>query len=552
VSPRRILAVDSDPSLLEGLREHLLGAGFDFEGLRESARVVPLATAYEPHLIVMDRNMPILNGGEVIRSLRAFPQTSGIPVAFLVADTSAREVLRSLRAGAVDVLTKPVTPQHAERLVTLLEELATQRINPRASSEEVVTTHLLRLFRRERRDGVLQVNPGTPFEGRAHFVDGELTRAEYGPLQDHDALREMVQIEEGVWRFGAATQLPPRPTTRKSTPTRPVHPAVTLPPTQDYRARVLVVDDDMELRRLYKAQLGRAGFEVEVAQDGVEGAQVASHGLFDIVLADLNMPRLDGWGMLKLLKEDHRTRELPVVFLSAHDDYRETLRAARAGAHDYLAKTGRAEDVVERLTMLLTPRLEAMRELLAGEQLFVSTNVLGVQWLLRALASLKQTGLLDLREEWAHYLVSVKEGIPVDVRVTWPKRQATGIPAMASLAVCSGAEGLFTPGPVTMDPRLNQPMEVLLQRTCEMLNQLESRVTTSRLATADNFVVDEELYELYRRVGSARGSRLAKALCEERMRPADIAGALALPPEEVQDGMKELLRRGVISFSEFS
>jgi len=350
-------------------------------------------------------------------------------------------------------------------------------------------------------------------------------------------------------------QMSPRPPVgaKKGVPTRPAHPALNAqPPPEEYRARVLVVDDDPELRRLYKAQLNRAGFEVETAQDGLEGAEVASNGLFDIVLADLNMPRLDGWGMLKMLKEDHRTRELPVVFLSAHDDYRETLRAARSGAHDYLAKTGRAEDVVQRLTALLEPRLEAMRTVRAGEQLFVSTNVLGVQWLLRTLASLKQTGLLDLREEWAHYLVSVKDGMPVDVRVTWPKRQASGVPAMASLVVCNGAEGLFTPGPVTMDPRLNQPMEALLQRTCEMLNQLEARVTTSRLATADSFVVDEELYELYRRVGSERGLRLAKAICEERMRPADIAGALELPAEEVQDGLKELLRRGVISFSDFA
>ena len=58
------------------------------------------------------------------------------------------------------------------------------------------------------------------------------------------------------------------------------------------------------------------------------------------------MPRIDGWEMLKLLKADHRTSEVPVVIVSAHDDYRETLRAARAGAYDYLAKTGRSDAYV--------------------------------------------------------------------------------------------------------------------------------------------------------------------------------------------------------------
>ena len=511
--------------------------------------MVPLAKTFDPHLILIDRNMPILTGAEIIRALRSFPETSGIPVAFLVADTSAREVLRSLRAGAVDVLPKPVVPEHARRIAGLLEELETARVPPRSTADEVLAINLLRLFRREKRNGLLQVNPGTPFEGRAAFTNGELKSAEYGPMRDSDALREMVQIEDGVWRFGApveapANKAPPRPITR------PMNAAVAAPGDK-YRPRVLVVDDDPELRRLFKAQLTRAGYDVEVASDGVEGAQVANQGLFDLVLADLNMPRLDGWGMLKVLKEDHRTRELPVVFLSAHDDYRETLRAARSGAHDYLPKTGRAEDVLNRLSNLLAPRLEAMDTLRSGEQLFVSANVLGVQWLLRTLASLRVTGLLDLREEWAHYLVSVKDGVPVEARVTWPKRQASGVPALASLVVSAGAEGLFTPGPVIQEQRLHMPMEALLQKTCEMLNQLEGRVTTSRLASADTFVVDEELYELYRRVGSDRGVQLARAICEQRMRPADIGGALDLQPDEVQDGLKELLRRGVISFSDF-
>src|SRR5439155_9466230 len=104
------------------------------------------------------------------------------------------------------------------------------------------------------------------------------------------------------------------------------------------------------------------------------------------------------------------------------------------------------------------------------------------------------------------------------------------------------------PGPVSVDRRISQTMESAIQKTCETLNQIESRVTATKLAQASNFMIDEELYQLYQRVGSDRDLMLARAVCEQRVRPADLARHLSLSPDEVNSGLKELLRRRVISF----
>lgn len=543
---RRILIVDDDPLFLGVATEVLRAGGFEVKSTREPTRTVPEARAFEPDLILLDRVMPVLNGAEVVRSLRAFPETASIPVCFITSDRNEREVVRAVRSGAVDMVFKPFGPENVQRLSGLLDDLARRTPSQHARAEDVALRNLLGIFWRSKRTGTLLVNPGTPFEGRAAFRAGELTAAEFGPLRGPDALREMMNAEDEVWRFDLNAELPPRPL-----PVAPNFP--TAPAIDDadlFRPRILVVDDDPELRRLFKMQLAKAGFEVVLAEDGLHGVELSTRSLYDLVVADLNMPRLDGWGMLKVLKADHRTREVPVIFLSAHDDYRETLRAARSGAADYLPKVGRADTVVQRVLGLLGPRMELLSKVQSGRSAELQANRMGIQWTMRVLARLKSTGILELRDDWASYTLRIREGNPVDARAEWPKREATGVAAVAALIVSRNAEGTFTfEQEVPDDPgRIHVGMETLIQRTCETLNQLEARVTASKLNTTGQFEIDQTLYELYRHVAPDQGLRLAKALCEEHLSPAELPIRLNLKPEEVQEGLKELLRRGVIRF----
>lgn len=537
--PLRLLAVDDDSLFLRIVGDQLDPSEFVYESLREPTRVVPKAVSFAPQLILMDRNMPVLSGAEVIRSLRAFPQTAAIPVAFLTADRSEGEIVRSLRAGAVDVLHKPFLAEYVARIRSLIAE--GPRL-PRYGGEGMDASQLaasaLGFYARDGRDGTLWVNAGTPFEGRAIFKRGELIGAEYGPLSGNAAFEEMLQIEDGLWRFETdAARV--RARTQSATPP---------PVASQYLPRLLVVDDDAELRRLFQSQLARTGHVVDVAADGLEGFHKATAATYDLIVADLSMPRMDGWAMLRALKSDHCTREIPVVFLSAHDDLRETLKAARAGAHDYLPKTGRADPVVKRIRSLLTPRFVAIASFEEKKRTDVSLHVLGAGWLLRTLGKLQLSGELEVRDEWGAYRVTVKKGAPIRAHSSTSNRETHGLAAIAALLVARGPEGTFSPGPVTGADEIGMPMDEMIKRTCESLNVLESQVTSQRLAEASRFIRDEVLYEVYRKTMPDRAVQIAKAVCEEQVRPADVASRLHVSPDEVNEVVKDLLRRKVISF----
>lgn len=539
--------MDDDVLVLRILEEQLTPLGVEVVTVRDSIQAVPKAVALLPELIIVNRTMPILNGAEILRSLRSFPQTLAIPVAFMTADASELTLVRCIRSGAVDVFHKPLTAEQVRRIAQLLEELKARPYRGGSPTTEQRAKVLLGVYRHEAREGVLRLNPGTPFEGRAVFDRGELKKAEFGPAVGLDALGEMLSFEEGNWRFepGLPEEITER--IRAPEPAPPKEGQVHL--AGDHPLRLILVDDDPDLRRLFRAQLTRAGFVVDLAEDGREGLQLARGRDYDLMVADLNMPRLDGWGMLRELRADYRTRELPVLFLSAHDDYRETLRAAKSGAWDYLPKTGRADAVIQRALQALLPRQRAYAEVLMGEPVDVDLALVGPRWLLRTLAAQKASGVLEAKDDWATYRFALREGTPVWAKAIASNRETAGVNAIGALLISRGARGRFLPGSVTDPSTFDLDMERLLDHACAALNELESRAVSSRIEQGGNITVDPELYTLYRQVSNDRDLLIARAVCEQKVQTHDLAQRLSIPPEEIEAGLADLLRRRVIRFS---
>ena len=105
------------------------------------------------------------------------------------------------------------------------------------------------------------------------------------------------------------------------------------------RKRILVVDDSITVRELERQLLQSRGFTVDVAVDGMDGWNAVRGSLYDLIVTDVDMPRMDGIGLVSLIKADPARREIPVVIVSYKDREEDRLRGLDAGANRYLTKS---------------------------------------------------------------------------------------------------------------------------------------------------------------------------------------------------------------------
>ena len=117
--------------------------------------------------------------------------------------------------------------------------------------------------------------------------------------------------------------------------------------------KVLLVEDEDALRRVMKDLLEREGFTVFEAADGVKALDEIDRSAPDIVVLDLNLPRLDGYGVLSHLRSRPATADLPVIVLTAKGDEDSEVRVFEYGASDYLTKPFRPRALSARLHSLL-------------------------------------------------------------------------------------------------------------------------------------------------------------------------------------------------------
>ena len=104
------------------------------------------------------------------------------------------------------------------------------------------------------------------------------------------------------------------------------------------RGEILVVDDDPLNRSILRRGLERQGHGVTTAEDGIEALAAMRAGEVDLVLLDIVMPLMDGFGVLDEMKGDPALRDIPVIMISAVDDHESVIRCIEAGAEDHLPK----------------------------------------------------------------------------------------------------------------------------------------------------------------------------------------------------------------------
>jgi DNA-binding response OmpR family regulator len=527
--------------------------------------------------------------------------SGAVPVVLLCKDVSDDAFVRPLKTGVVELLAEPWTPRlYTGRIRVLTQELPDRpgRVRGRGGPSELagLVHHVMRM----RRTGGVVVGEGTDDEGRAFFVRGVLKSARFRGKAMQTALAEMTRaplpwaFEEGadgtsaLVDFDAAAEaadpfvfqadtrpmaafhdaqtrqvpqpvlpvplvsaqlLPPSPfaPVPQPAPTSAQPPTpVPVPDADAARTPMLFVDDDPAVVHMLAGYFSKKGYPVSTAADGLEAMTLLGTHRFEVVLADLNMPRLDGWGLLRLVREDLRTQETPVALFSAQDDYRESLRLLHAGAQAYFPKTLRLAALEAQVRELLEPRRRFLRLLTAEGGLLQPVGSLGPQWVLRALSEARYTGELDARDSWSTWRAWFDRGRLVQMHSKVGPVGLSGDRSLTSFLSSRTSEGTLSPGARAPEEGFaGHPTESTLQRVVPWMNDEQRRAREDQLTRARSLQVNDELYRLYATVGPPAWLPIARLLCEQKLTPAQVMAQLQVTPIDVAAVVKDLLRRGV-------
>ena len=115
--------------------------------------------------------------------------------------------------------------------------------------------------------------------------------------------------------------------------------------------RILVAEDDSALQRLFCSVLERNGFSAVGVSDGQEALELMDREFVDLIVSDIMMPRMDGYALVQTLREGGST--IPVLMITARDDFRDMEFGFRSGADDYMVKPIHVKELVLRVNALL-------------------------------------------------------------------------------------------------------------------------------------------------------------------------------------------------------
>ena len=121
--------------------------------------------------------------------------------------------------------------------------------------------------------------------------------------------------------------------------------------------RILLADDEPSLTNMLSMALSGKGYEIEVARDGEEAYQMAISSIYDVILLDINMPKMDGLEACYLIRNNKKTRDIPIAMVTAMTDGNSKKRAfEQSKCNDYLIKPFSISKLIDTIEGLLTKK----------------------------------------------------------------------------------------------------------------------------------------------------------------------------------------------------
>ena len=131
------------------------------------------------------------------------------------------------------------------------------------------------------------------------------------------------------------------------------------------KKRILIVDDDTEIRDLLEFDIASSGYFVDTASDGMEGLTKALNNKYDLILLDVMMPKMDGFELAENIRQTDKTT--PIIFMSAKDDKPAKMYGYKLGIDDYITKPFDVDVLMMKVAVLLRrAKIETEQKIVVG------------------------------------------------------------------------------------------------------------------------------------------------------------------------------------------
>jgi len=481
---------------------------------------------------------------------------ANIPLVFITPSKDLGTLVPLMRGPVYVLLT---TAQGTEAFVRSLRSMEHELIahGMRTSGADAARRGLA-LLRAAQASGILRIE--TPrVVGQVWLQRGSVIDAEYGSMRGGDAAAALIAGMEGTVKL-AWTTIEMAGAEAQAGATGPLlsafdgSPLPVLPPEvlrTRGSVRVLVADDDEAIRKLLQRACEHHGLQVIAAPDGKVAISAALAERPDVIVSDVMMPKLDGWGFLAAVRSDYRLRETPFALLSCHNEFLDHLRQLDAGADAYLPKGARLEEVVDQIWLLAHPRLQLLAHLGPAVSLRGRFARLGPVTLLRILAARNATGTLALEDSWGNYQLKLSAGVVASASAQSGSNSLADDEVLRSFIGAQRGAWSFASGAEPDIWTLHRPAIELVEEIAARATDDERRIREEMMTGTLGLVAHPKRVEFYEQV-CPPALQPVVALVRSGLAPREILAREGTNPLLVDWLIKDMLTKGVVRFSEIA
>jgi DNA-binding response OmpR family regulator len=538
-----VLVLDGVESQAQ-VRAALPAERFEVLAAADPEEALRIARSSAPDVVLADRGICMRPGVDFISRLRSDPLTDFVPVVLLVPQGTGHDPIAVRDQGADEALAKPMDPDVLIRTLARVTGTGGDGEGSLLGLGEMSVSELSDRIAYEIRRGLVE----SLESGRMMKIpmgDGsEVLAAAWSAVAR--VRQQLVQRSGGRVRF--------RDVPRRGGPALLAlvgeeigdAPAPAIGESTLARRRIIVADDDPAVVWFFAGILREAGAEVIECADGREAIDEARARRPDLIVSDILMPRLDGFGMCRELSRDPALSDVPVILLSWKEDLLQRMRELQAHASGYLRKEAGSAQILQRVREALRPLARLESELRTGGEVRGRVEGLGVIPLLRTVAREGRGARVTVRDAWNLFEVDIRGGNVVHLtRTATDGSFSRGEGALPQLLGLTAGRYTVVASDSPIRGAFKTELDETLRRGTRRLGAVLDAVSGTGLVQIGRVEFDEEVMASVLRTSPEPVRELVQRMAEGAS-PRDLLLTGKVSGQELEAELVDLARRGAL------